>query len=45
MGAVNHNDIVATIALLERTLKRMGANVKLGVGLQAVQEALYEEGV
>jgi Serine-pyruvate aminotransferase/archaeal aspartate aminotransferase len=45
MGAVNHNDIVATIALLERTLKRMGANVKLGAGLQAVQEALYEEGV
>ncbi len=45
MGAVNHNDIIATIALLERTLKRMGANIKLGAGLQATQEILYEEGV
>ncbi len=45
MGAVNHNDIIATIALLERTLKRMGANIKLGTGLQVAQEVLYEEGV
>jgi aspartate aminotransferase-like enzyme len=43
MGSVNHNDIIATIALLERVLKRIGANIKLGTGLQATQETLYEE--
>jgi aspartate aminotransferase-like enzyme len=43
MGSVNHNDVIATIALLERVLKRMGANIKLGAGLQATQETLYEE--
>lgn len=43
MGAVNHNDVIATIALLERTLKRLGAPVKLGSGLEEAQRVLYEE--
>ena len=43
MGSVNHNDVIATIALLERVLKRIGANIKLGTGLQATQETLYKE--
>lgn len=43
MGSVNHNDVIATIALLERVLKRIGANIKLGTELRAAQETLYEE--
>jgi hypothetical protein len=43
MGSVNHNDVIAAIALLERVLKRIGANIKLGTELRAAQETLYEE--
>jgi len=45
MGAVNHNDIVSAIALLERCLKSMGAGVELGAGVRAAQEILYAEGL
>ncbi|MEM1611009.1 MAG: alanine--glyoxylate aminotransferase family protein [Sulfolobales archaeon] len=45
MGAVNHNDIVSAIALLERVLKKLGARIELGSGIRAVQEALYNAGL
>jgi len=44
MGSVNHNDIISTIAVLERSLKSLGAEVRLGAGLEAAQEILYREG-
>jgi len=45
MGSVNHNDVIATIALLERVLKRLGAPIELGRGLEEAQRVLYEEGL
>ncbi|MEM4558454.1 MAG: alanine--glyoxylate aminotransferase family protein [Acidilobaceae archaeon] len=43
MGSVNHNDIVAVVALLERTLASMGVKIELGSGLRAVQQILLTE--
>ncbi len=40
MGQVGYNELVATIAALERSLKALGVDVKLGQGLTALQETL-----
>jgi aspartate aminotransferase-like enzyme len=40
MGQVGYNELAATIAALERSLKALGADVKLGQGLTALQETL-----
>lgn len=37
MGWVTPNDVMTTIAVLERVLKRMGEPVNLGEGVRAVQ--------
>lgn len=37
MGWVNQNDVITTIAVLERVLKRLGEPVNLGEGVRAVQ--------
>ncbi len=42
MGPVNANDIVATIAAIERSLLKLGYPIKIGSGLMAVQKALNE---
>lgn len=44
MGEVDANDVVAALAVVERALKAMGINVKLGSGVAAAQEALASEG-
>lgn len=45
MGQVGYPELAATIAALERTLKALGVNVKLGQGLTALQETLARHGV
>ncbi|MBS7607981.1 MAG: alanine--glyoxylate aminotransferase family protein [Candidatus Bathyarchaeia archaeon] len=40
MGNVNQNDIFATIAAIESTLKRLGCKVEIGKGVAAAQEKL-----
>lgn len=40
MGAVSSNDVIATIAAIERALAKMGAKVELGAGVHASQRAL-----
>ena len=40
MGWVTPNDAIATIAALERVLKALGEDVKVGEGVRAAQEAL-----
>ncbi len=40
MGETSINDIVATIAALERVLLKLGYHVELGTGLKAMQEVL-----
>ena len=40
MGEVTANDIIAIIAALERTLLKLGYEIKLGTGILAVQEKL-----
>jgi len=40
MGEVTANDIIAMIAALERTLLKLGYEIKLGTGILAVQEKL-----
>ncbi|MEM2004852.1 MAG: alanine--glyoxylate aminotransferase family protein [Zestosphaera sp.] len=44
MGEVNANDVLSTIAALERSLKKLGYPVKLGSGVGAAQEVLSEYG-
>lgn len=44
LGYVHVNDIVMTIAALERTLKELGMNIQLGQGVAAVQELLVKAG-
>lgn len=44
MGEVNANDILSTIAALERSLKKLGYPVKLGDGVSAAQEVLSKSG-
>ncbi|MCE4611915.1 MAG: alanine--glyoxylate aminotransferase family protein [Desulfurococcales archaeon] len=44
MGEVDANDVTATLAALERSLRRQGYKVELGVGVKAAQEVLAEEG-
>ncbi|MDD4047745.1 MAG: alanine--glyoxylate aminotransferase family protein [Clostridia bacterium] len=42
LGYINVNDIVVTIAALERTLKELGMDIKPGQGVAAVQELLMK---
>lgn len=44
MGEVNANDVLSTIAALERSLKKLGYPVKLGSGVAAAQEVLSKNG-
>ncbi|OWJ55786.1 aspartate aminotransferase [Pyrodictium delaneyi] len=44
MGETTVNDIAATIAVLERVLARLGYSVKLGKGLEAMQQVLDSHG-
>lgn len=44
LGYIDTNDIIVTIAALERTLKELGWEFQLGQGLAAVQELLLQEG-
>ena len=45
MGQTGYTDIAATIAALERTLKTLGYDLRLGAGLEKMQEKLQEYGV
>jgi len=40
MGEVTANDVIAALAAVERSLKRLGYPVKLGDGIRAAQESL-----
>ncbi|MEM3596719.1 MAG: alanine--glyoxylate aminotransferase family protein [Candidatus Bathyarchaeia archaeon] len=40
MGNVSQNDILSTIAAIETTLKNLGHDIKLGVGLAAAEEKI-----
>jgi len=42
MGPINSNDIVAVTCAIERSLKILGYNLELGVGVSKVQEILYK---
>jgi aspartate aminotransferase-like enzyme len=42
LGYVHVNDIIVTIAALERTLKELGMDIKLGQGVAAIQELLMK---
>ncbi len=42
LGYVSDNDLVVTIAALERTLLELGWSFQLGQGIQVVQELLQE---
>ncbi len=44
LGYVHVNDIIMTIAALERTLKELGMDIQLGQGVAAVQELLVKAG-
>ena len=44
MGEATANDIVATIAALERALLKLGYPVRLGTGVAAAQEKLHQHG-
>jgi aspartate aminotransferase-like enzyme len=44
MGEVDSNDVTATLAALERSLRALGFKVELGAGVKAAQEVLAEEG-
>lgn len=44
LGYVHVNDIIMTIAALERTLKELGMDIQLGQGVAAVQELLVQAG-
>jgi len=44
MGSVNANDIIATVAAIERALYKHGYNFKLGDGLAKTQEVLFKYG-
>ncbi len=44
MGEATANDVVATIAALERVLTKLGYPVRLGAGVAAAQEKLHEHG-
>ena len=41
MGWVTPNDAMATIAVLERVLKSLGEDVRVGEGVKAAQLALF----
>lgn len=45
MGQVGCPELAATVAALERTLKALGVNVKLGQGLTVLQETLAKRGI
>ncbi len=42
LGYVHVNDIIVTIAALERTLKELGMDIKLGQGVAVIQELLMK---
>lgn len=44
MGPVNSNDIIATIAAIERSLKTLGYDVEVGAGTSEAQEILWKHG-
>jgi alanine-glyoxylate transaminase/serine-glyoxylate transaminase/serine-pyruvate transaminase len=44
MGTVNANDIVATIAAIERALTKLGHRIRLGEGVAGAQEVLCKHG-
>lgn len=43
LGYVDANDVVATVAALERTLKELGFNIHPGQGVAAAQRVLLEQ--
>ena len=43
LGYVDRFDVLVGISALEIAMKRLGASVKLGTGLAAVQEALWQD--
>ena len=45
MGEVDANDVIATLAALERSLKALGIKVKLGLSVEAAQEVLSYYGL
>ncbi len=45
MGEVDANDVIATLASLERSLKSLGYKLELGAAVAAAQEVLAEEGL
>jgi aspartate aminotransferase-like enzyme len=42
MGWINANDAISTIAVIERTLKEMGKDIKTGTGVSAAQKYIIE---
>jgi len=44
MGETTVNDVIATIAVIERVLVKLGYSLKLGRGLEVAQEALSKYG-
>ncbi len=42
MGAISSSEIIISISAIEKALKENGYNVKIGTGLNAAQELLYE---
>jgi aspartate aminotransferase-like enzyme len=45
MGEVTANDVIATLASLERSLAKLGYRVELGSAVKAAQEVLHSYGV
>jgi alanine-glyoxylate transaminase/serine-glyoxylate transaminase/serine-pyruvate transaminase len=42
MGPINANDIISVVAAIERSLKRLGYEAKLGDGVSAAQKMLND---
>ncbi|MEM1910697.1 MAG: alanine--glyoxylate aminotransferase family protein [Sulfolobales archaeon] len=45
MGEITANDVIATLAALERSLAKLGYRVEMGSSVKAAQEVLYSYGV
>lgn len=45
MGEASANDVIATLASLERSLAKLGYRVELGAAVKAAQEALHSYGM